>query len=251
MIELDVDCLYINGDSWAYGSELRNTSRLDVTNDFDPVHNTYRQRVNWAGVLGEQLGLPVVNNSWAGGSNQRIMRTTLSDITNLKREGRRPLAVIAWTQMQRFELFDNEAGHYHEFVGPSASNNPKIGLEVWEKYSSDRSDLVAYLQQVIFMDAFLKINKVPYLGTNVFRHNWNILEDNAKDPDMAPYLYQLSNTVKVADHLYNVSISQILTPHLDVVYGAGGHPLERGQEIIAEHLHSKLKQHYQFKNTQA
>lgn len=251
MIKLDVDCLYVNGDSWAYGSELRNPDRLDVTDDFDPVHDTYRQRVCWASLMGKQLGLPVINKGWAGGSNQRIMRTMLADITNLKREGRKPLAIIAWTQMQRFELFDTKAGHYHEFVGPSSQDSHKIGLDIWQNYSSDRSDLIAYLQHIIFMDAFLKINNVPYLGTNVFRHNWNILEDLAKDPDIAPHLYQLSKTVKVADHLYNASISQVLTPHVDVVYGAGGHPLERGQEIIAEHLHSKLIQLYQLKNTQA
>ncbi len=251
MINLNVDCLYINGDSWAYGSELRDTSRPDITNDFDPVHDKYRQQHNWAGLLSKQLGLPVVNNSWAGGSNQRIMRTTLSDITNLTREGRRPLAIIAWTQIQRFELYDAKQSQWREFVSPSADNNPKLGLDLWENYSTDRSDVHMYLQQLVYMDAFLKTNSVPYLGTNIFRHNWNIMEDYSKDPEFAPHLYQLGNTVKVADHLYNVSISQILTPHLDVVYGAGGHPLERGQKIIAEHLHSKIKQHYQFKNTHA
>jgi len=251
MIDLDVDCLYVNGDSWAYGSELRDLTRSDITNDFDPVHDTYRQQHNWAGLLGKRLGLPVVNNGWAGGSNQRIMRTTLSDITNLKREGRKPLAVIAWTQMQRFELYDANACRWSEFVSPTAGNVPKIGLEIWEKYSSDRSDVHMYLQQLVYMDAFLKTNQVTYLGTNVFRHNWNILEDYSKDPEFAPHLYHLSKTIKMSEHLFNVSISQVLTPHLDVIYGAGGHPLERGQEIIAEHLHSKIKQHYQFKTTQA
>lgn len=251
MIDLDVDCLYVNGDSWVYGSELRNPTRLDITNDFDPIHDTYRQSVNWAGLLGQQLGLPVINSGWAGGSNQRIMRTAISDITNLKREGRKPLTIIAWTQMQRFELYEAKTHRWIEFVGPAAADNRKIGLEIWENYSSDRSDVHMYLQQLILMDAFLKTNQVPYIGTNIFRHNWNILEDFAKDPEFAPHLYQLSKTIDLADHLYNVSISQILTPHVDIVYGAGGHPLERGQEIIAEHLHSKIIQQYRLKNTQA
>ena len=71
MIEsVDVNTLYINGDSWSYGSELRDPTALDITNDFDPVHDKYRRQHNWAGLLGKQLVLPVVNNSWAGGSNQ-------------------------------------------------------------------------------------------------------------------------------------------------------------------------------------
>ena len=153
--------------------------------------------------------------------------------------------------MQRFELYESKSNHWIEFVSPSTLNNRKIGLEIWEKYSCDRSDVQCYLQQIIYLDAFLKMNNVPYLGTNIFRHNWNIVEDFAIDPEFAPHLYQLSNNVNMAQHLYNVSISQILTPHVDVTYGDGGHPLERGQEIIAEHFYNKLTQHYQFKNTQA
>lgn len=251
MIKLDVDCLYINGDSWSYGSELRDASRPDITNDFHAVHDAYRQKHNWAGLLSRLLGLPVVNNAQAGGSNQRVMRTTLADITNLKREGRKPLAVIAWTQIQRFELYEAQKSNWRSFVGPLAENTPAIGLDIWKNYSSDRSDVQIYLQQLIYMDSFLKTNGVPYLGTNVFRHNWNIMEDYSKDPEFAPHLHHLSNTVKVDNHLYNVSISQVLTPHLDVIYGPGGHPLERGQEIIAKHLYTKLNQQYQLKNTQA
>lgn len=250
-LNIDIDCLYVNGDSWAYGSELRNPDRLDVTDDYDPVHATYRERVGWPGLLGKQLNVPVLNGGQAGGSNQRIMRTALGEVGNLKRNGRKPLVIIAWTQMQRFELYDGKAHHWLDFVNPAAENNRKIGLEIWERYSSDRSDVQTYLQQLIYMDAFLKMNNVPYLGTNIFRHNWNIVEDFAKDPEFFPHLHQLSNNVNIAKHLYNVSITQILAPHVDVEYGPGGHPLERGQEIIAEHFYNKLTQHYQFKNTQA
>ena len=243
-LNIDVDCLYVAGDSWTYGSELRNPARLDVTDDFDPVHSTYRERVNWAGLLGHRLKLPVINSGHAGGSNQRIMRTGLSDITNLKREGRKPMVIISWTQMQRFELYEGKAHHWIDFISPAAEHNRKIGLEIWERYSSDRSDVHMYLQQLIYMDAFLKMNHVPYIGTNVFRHNWNLLEDFAKDPEFGPHLYQLSNNVNVTKHLYNVSISQILAPHVDIKYGPGGHPLERGQEVIAEYFYNKLKQQY-------
>lgn len=251
MINLDVDCLYVNGDSWTYGSELRDPTRLDIRDDFDPVHDAYRQQHNWAGLLGKIYNLPVINSGWAGGSNQRILRTAVTDITELVRQGRRPFAIISWTQMQRFELYNGETDHWIEFVGPSAQHNRKIGLEIWEKYSNDRGDLLQYLQQVILLDAFLKTNSVPYVGTNIFRHNFNILEDYAMDPQFAPHLYQLSKTVNLSRHLYNVAVSQILTPHLEIKYGPGGHPLELGQQFIAEHFRNKIDQQYTFKNTQA
>ena len=165
-LNIDIDCLYVNGDSWAYGSELRNPDRLDVTDDYDPVHSTYRERVGWPGLLGKQLNVPVLNGGQAGGSNQRIMRTALGEVGNLKRNGRKPLVIIAWTQMQRFELYDGKAHHWLDFVSPAAENNRKIGLEIWERYSSDRSDVQTYLQQLIYMDAFLKMNNVITI-----RHN--------------------------------------------------------------------------------
>jgi hypothetical protein len=247
MIDLDIDCLYINGDSWSYGSELRDPTALHIKNDFDKVHDTYRQQHNWAGLLGQYYKMPVFNHAWAGGSNQRILRTALTDLTTLVRTGRKPFAIIAWTQMQRFELFSAEQDNWVEFVGPAADNKHPIGHQIWGKYSTDRSDLTVYLQQLVLMDAFLKTNNIPYLGTNIFRHNFNILEDYAKDPYFAPYLHQLSKTVQLSQHLYNVSVSQILTPHLDVVYGAGGHPLELGQQIIAEYFKNKINQQYSFK----
>jgi hypothetical protein len=249
MTDLDIDCIYVNGDSWAYGSELRDPARPDIKNDFDVVHDTYRQAHNWPGLLGKEYNLPVINSGWAGGSNHRILRTTITDITNLKREGRKPLAIIAWTQMQRFELYNAENDHWIEFVGPSAAGNRKIGLEMWEKYSNDRSDLTQYLQHLILMDAFLKTNSVPYVGTNIFRHNFNILEDLAVDPQFAPYLHQLSKVVGIERHLYNASVSQILIPHLDIKYGPGGHPLEAGQLVIAEHFKNKINQQYNFTST--
>ena len=249
MINLDIDCIYVNGDSWTYGSELRDPAHADVKDDFDLVHDTYRQAHNWPGILGETYNVPVINSGWAGGSNHRILRTTITDIANLKRQGRKPLAVISWTQMQRFELYNAENDNWLEFVGPSAKNNHKIGLELWEKYSTDRSDLTQYLQHLILMDGFLKTNNVPYIGTNIFRHNFNILEDLSVDPQFAPYLYQLSKVVGLSNHLYNVAISQILIPHVDVKYGVGGHPLEYGQIVIANHIKNKINQEFNITST--
>jgi len=246
-VPISVNTLYINGDSWAYGSELRDPTALDITNDFDPVHDNYRKAHNWTGQIARAYDLELVDSSWAGGSNERIVRTTIADVTNLLQQRKKPFVIIAWTQMQRFELFTN--GCWKEFVGPNDRSTPQIGFEIWEKYSSDHSDLLKYLQQVILLDAFLKVNNVPYFGTNVFRHNYSILEDYARDPAFKPYLYQLNKVVQLERHMYNYAISQILTAHLDVEYGVGGHPLERGHTIIAEYLKAQLDQ--RFKITKA
>ncbi len=248
MKPVEVDCIYINGDSWAYGSELRDQQRLDVKDDFAPVHDQYRQLHNWAGLLGKYYNLPVINSAWAGGSNQRIVRTALADITDLICKKKRPFVIIAWTQLQRFELFNNATGFWQDFVGPLADNSQHpIANEIWGKYSSDASDLTQYLQQIILMDAFLKQNRISYIGTNVFRHNWSILEDHAHDPQFASHFWQITRKVGLDQHLYNASISQMLAPHVDVTYGPGGHPLELGQQYIADYFKTKIDSLYQFK----
>jgi hypothetical protein len=222
---------------------------LDITDDFDPIHDHYRQQHNWAGLLGRYYNLPVINKSWAGGSNQRIVRTTVADVTDLLRQGRKPFVILAWTQLQRFELFNAETGFWQEFVGPLADNSQHpIGNEIWGRYSSDASDLTTYYQQLILIDAFLKQNQTAYLGTNVFRHNWNIVEDLAQDQQFAPHLWQLTRRIGLDNHLYNVSMSQMLATQTDVTYGPGGHPLELGQEYLAQHFKNKIDSLYQFKS---
>jgi hypothetical protein len=76
-----IDLMYINGDSYTAGED------------------------SYSKHLGELLDVPVVNNAIPGVSNDRIFRTALSDLLDLKSRHDNVFAVIGFTFVTRDELW--------------------------------------------------------------------------------------------------------------------------------------------------
>jgi len=248
---INVDCLYVNGDSWVRGSELIDPTS-DITNHFDPIHDSYRAAHQWGKLLADSLGLEFIDGSMAGGSNDYILRTTIRDVSQLRREGRRPLVLISWTQLQRFELpIGPDGSLYQALVGPASSDNPRAAIEIWSRFSSDRSDLIRWLGQIISLDSFLKVNGINYFGTTVFASPYRILESFIKTKDFEPYLYQLATNVNLTRHMLNFSLESILLQYDNVEYGPGGHPLAEGHELLAKYIKAQLDLRFNIKSIQA
>ncbi len=237
------DCLYVNGDSWVYGSEL-----LDPTGNpsdhFSAEHDRYRTSFYWPRLVANSLGLELFDGSLAGSGNDRILRTSVEDLSNLIIQGRKPLAVVAWSQLHRMELPLNEL--YTCYVSPNDSVTPNCVREIWGKYSSDRTDLFRWALQMISLDGFMKSNSISYLATTVFKENYWLFEKHVDHQDFAPYLSQLISRVGIRQHLLNNSLSSVLKLFPDVKYGPGGHPLEQGQVYLAEHIEKHLRQRFNF-----
>lgn len=77
------DCILVNGDSYSA---------------LDPDHLVYSQ------YLGQQLGIPVINKAFVGTNNQRIIRSTLESIDDLK-QYKNPLVIIGWSFIRRIEVW--------------------------------------------------------------------------------------------------------------------------------------------------
>lgn len=239
--QINCNVIYANGDSWVFGSELRDRTCPESESDFEPHHMKYRVEHSWPTLLGDSYGLPVENGSMAGASNDYILRTTIADVSKLLLEGQKPFVVVSWTQLQRFELPIGPDGNFwRSFVSPRATDNPKIALDIWAEWSSDKSDLVKWIQQVILLDTFLKANRVPYFGTTVFKENYQLFEQHNHTSVFKAYMFQLSKTVGLENHLYNFSLESILRQYTDVEYGPGGHPLELGQIRLKEYLRKQI-----------
>lgn len=250
--EITADCLYVNGDSWTHGSELIDPN-INIADHFDPVHEKYRRAHCWAQLVADQLGIELINGSEPGGSNDRILRTSMYDVARLIMEGRRPFVVIAWSQLQRFELPQGPQGyHWKNFVSPKTSSNDTVSQEIWKKWSSDRTDVIKWLQQLISLDAFLKVNHVSYLNTTVFHESYRLYEMHCcgDDPFFKPYLTQIRQHVNLSRHALNFSLETFLRHHTDVDYGPGGHPLARGQQLIAEQIITQIGTRFQFQRLQ-
>lgn len=213
----NINTLYCNGDSWAYGVELE-----DVSDSFPNV-------------IARHYNLPVINSSKPGGSNQRIVRTTVEDVSKLIKQGKQPFVLIAWTLPHRFELFSCDAKEFVTFSSPNSAADLELGNTIWSKWSSDKTDVINFLTQVICLQSFLKQNNVPYFMTNVFKVVYELLDREEIE------LYQ--SQIDTDYYMYNLPFKALLTPYINIKWGID-HPLKEGHAIIAKFLIEQIDIRY-------
>lgn len=80
------DCIFINGDSYSAPS-----TDCKVYGDF----------------LSEFLNIPVKNYAVPGSSNDRILRTSIEFLTQLKTEYKNPLVLVGWSFINRLEIWEH------------------------------------------------------------------------------------------------------------------------------------------------
>jgi hypothetical protein len=229
---MKVDCLYVNGCSWTYGSDLEHC--------VSPSSVQYRVDNSWATILGKSLGLEVINGAGPGAGNDRILRTATKDITNLILQGRRPLIVIAWSSLQRFELPEGGIpGTWRSFVAPGAYSN-KIGNIIFKHWSNDHSDLIRWLQAIILLDCLAKTHNLPYFSTCVFGHNWSTLLEYTDHLEINSYVKTLQHQVDINKHNWNTSLTRLVAS-AELPLSQNRHPLENGHRFIAEWIYQQLK----------
>lgn len=77
------DHLLVNGDSYSASGAI-------------PSYSIF---------LGQSLNLPVTNLARPGSSNDRILRSTLEEVINLKKQNKNPLVIIGWSFIRRLEVW--------------------------------------------------------------------------------------------------------------------------------------------------
>ena len=111
MAGLNFKTLYTNGDSWTAGDivdpELFGDNLSKVN---DPDNKPYRLPRVWPHKIGKELNIEVINNSHAGGSNDRIFRSTVNDILGLLKNNKPEdlLVIIGWSSPERKDFFHRE-----------------------------------------------------------------------------------------------------------------------------------------------
>jgi len=217
MKSINVDTLYCNGDSWAYGEELSDK------ND------------SFASVISKNYSLPLINSSCPGGSNQRILRTTIEDVSRLLKQGKKPFVLIAWSLPHRFELYSCDQKKFVTFSNPNGGPDPALANLIWSKWSSDKTDVINFLTQVISLQSFLKQNNIPYFMSNVFKVVYELLDREEIE------LYQ--SQIDTDFYMYNLPFKALLTPYINIKWGID-HPLEEGHSIIAKFLIEQINIRY-------
>jgi hypothetical protein len=77
-------CLLVNGDSYTAAMQ---------------------DKLVYADVLGEMLGVPVINIAQQGSNNDRILRSTIEKVIELTSQGQTPLVIVAWSFIRRIEVW--------------------------------------------------------------------------------------------------------------------------------------------------
>tara|TARA_R110000868_G_scaffold19525_1_gene83986 strand:- start:425 stop:1057 length:633 start_codon:yes stop_codon:yes gene_type:complete len=203
--------LYAVGDSFTYGSELTSTESA------------------WPVLLATALNMDVVNAGKQGASNDYIVRNTINAVSELRPD----LVVVAWTSCGRMEFAD-EYGTYdiwpgcasREFDTSHQHRSQLIGYI--SHHSDDEYEYRRWLQQVILLQHFLKVQNVNYVMCNAFDNQ----QRNKKFKKETVNYWNMIDTSKFLGWPYEGIVEWTYgTPH-----GRGGHPLELGHERIAQKI---------------
>jgi hypothetical protein len=226
-------CLYTNGDSLVFGQEL-NPDRANIRDGFE--FTDHKRTHCFTGLMQKHYGIEnYINNSQPGSSNDRILRTTMLDVSKLL-EVYAPqdlFVIIGTTYSTRKEFYNTDIDKYYQY---QPEHNPGAQVRsidpLWKIYTafylSEIEQIERYLIQVVSIQNFLKCNKVPYLITTSL--------SNSEEVRKLESDYQhLINTIDKKRFLNNESFEEF-TIRNNLPIGKNWHPLEEGHAAWAEHL---------------
>lgn len=149
--------LYTNGDSFTFGTGIQSNKA-------------------WPALLAKNLGYELVNDALPGGSNYRIVRTTIDFLSRHKPN----LVIIAWSSYLRTEwpshsLIPQQASNleYNDRpiiqVQPNYLKYQKGDIDSVDKFYRNISQewlMDNYLNQVLLLQSFLKCSKIQHVFVN-------------------------------------------------------------------------------------
>tara|TARA_Y100001972_G_scaffold102742_1_gene128516 strand:+ start:178 stop:1005 length:828 start_codon:yes stop_codon:yes gene_type:complete len=207
--------LYCNGDSFTWGTGIGNLT-VNPREDLAKFEEARKTNV-WPGQLSNLLDCDHINDAWAGGSNNRVVRRTkkfIEDIddcadvrvligwsTALRTEYFRPTIETdlyePYRQQGRTGPFDIEENGTYVQMYPSGLTSPTYVGEVdlayvkyFYKHRSDADLMVIYLQQIIDLQNFLKERDVKYIFFNTFGIK-ELYKENVQDRRIYPLIDQI------------------------------------------------------------
>jgi hypothetical protein len=151
--------LYAGGCSHTQGFGMD-----DVGNTF--VDNFKTSKFSWPALLGEQMGVSVINDSRPGASNNLITRKAIISIKNLIQQNKKPNAVFMMTYSHRRELFLKTLNNpvtlslwYEKLNQGRGFNAAALGyFEYIQNSIQDKTDL---LQHIILLKSFCDNENIP------------------------------------------------------------------------------------------
>lgn len=236
--EGEIVLLYANGCSMTYGYELADHPVTHICLD-----DAYREAHAWPRRLAARLGAQqVVNDSIPGGSNDRILRTTIRWVLDfLASEGDaarlKLLVVVGWSDPMRREYFIDgawkQAIPYHNY--PDQPSLDRLNAVYRDVAWNDHESACRFVTQVLALQVFLQFHGIRFLFFDALK---SCQETFAAARSEVAHASAISARTYVNFSSSDGSMASVLstaTPHWK-----GRHPAEDGHEywagVLAEHL---------------
>jgi hypothetical protein len=254
--------LFANGCSFTFGGGLNmynNTWADDngITHWFSSTStlpkNLERLSVTWPARLAEMLDAEkYINMSRGGGSNSRIVRTTLDYFLDLLDRGEDIsdyVAVIQWSDVTRKEYYIDKYWSvtgvnfaYHEFRnGEQLLDLDERKEYYYKKLHSDRQDVTDFISHVSALGGFFEKFNIPYVFcTHINSIGWSLADytDSGEVDDLKARLAQVDQLYPWLENSYLGS--EMLRFNLDPcsIDPYDGHPSVLGNQQFAEIMHN-------------
>jgi lysophospholipase L1-like esterase len=214
------------GDSFTFGAELSDVPEyLDATGQqyWDESTSCFIKatpsQLAWPALLAKKLNQPVDNHGVVGVSNDRIFRHTIA--TTAKNQY--SLVICAWTALERLDI------SYQGKEVCVGAMNP--GWDWVKSYYADHYDHAKetekWLVQILGMQSYFQQRNQKYILVNTMpMHKFPI------------YNYLINQIDFDCFFNWNSCLQDLCK---DVPRGRGGHFLEQGHEIVADHIYNFIK----------
>lgn len=177
--------LIVAGDSWTYGSEIRDPDLPAHIKDWDLENDGYRIPRIWPTKLGQKLGArEVINLSYPASSNDRISRVAKNYIIENHLNGGMSASdiflVIGWTSPERKDFYykDHDTDSWITIwpMWDPGYRQSTLGEfhKIYVKHMWNQEEYISrYVNQVLDMQNFCKAYGIRYLFFQGFYQHMN------------------------------------------------------------------------------
>lgn len=256
--------LVVAGDSWTYGSEIRDPSLPDSVKDWDKENDEYRMARIWPAYLSQRLGInDLVNLSYPAASNDKIIRNVVGWLTQeylFKNKSTDDLfLIVGFTSPERKDFYykTEKTGFWFTVWPMWRHQYPQEELnefsEIYMTYLFNQEESThRYLHQIFYLQTLLNHYNIKYLFFQAFYQRKDMhIRQWTDDPYARHYNGQPDQMIwnmidptkfmyKNQDiHSFHNYILQFETRHNKVIQGQ--HPNEYGHMLWAENIDKYIK----------
>jgi len=259
--------IVVVGDSWTYGSEIKDPALPNTINDWDAENDSYRIPKIWPTKLGNLLGTSdVINLSYPAASNDRSVRLLVGWLTQEYLSKNKPtdelFVVVGLTSPERKDFFyiDEKISNWitiwpmwtHDYMQEPLR---RFGRLYAEHFWNIEESTHRYLQQIFYLQTLFKHYNIKFLFFQAFYQRQDLhIKQWTDDPYSRHYQSQPDKMIwdLIDDKTFMHKNDKIHSFHNYITKNdpdpekksviLNMHPSELGHTMWAEHMTDYLKE---------